>query len=480
MKKQHIFFFCSAALVVLLAACYKDKGNYDYQDINQLTLKSTADVFNVVLPDSLRVDLTVEQTKPDQAGLSFEWVMYPSTAAPLTRRTLDTTQNLRAKLIEDPGTYILIAYVKDRKTGVEFQKKFTVTILSAYSEGWVVVEEKAAGCDLSMVTPVDSIFRNTYSANNNGQLLPAGTFRIPDIKTNRNVQSVYFISPNEATQVNFSNFLKIGNFEDYFFQPPALRKPQEYFMNGDAETMLNDGKPHSRNLVSGGLNKLNLPPTGTYYMAPYEMFTLASGYVLFDTIGRRFYKLDQNTVTLLPFATWDGTSAFNMNSVGKRLLYTELNTGSQFNAIFKNVNNDSLFAFVFNPTLAQPGVSRYDGLNAPGLLTSKFFVMSRALPHMYYTSGNQIYKLDIPAKTATPIYSFPAGTEIRAMKMYRNQKVSTDPNNNKLIAVATNEGGQGKLYYFPIAATGNFTGNTYSKVFTGFGKINEIAFKSLK
>ena len=121
MKKR--FLLCSSIFIVLLTGCYKDKGNYDYSDINQLTLKSTADVFNVVLPDSLKIDLTVEQAKPDPAGLSFEWVIYPSTSAPLTRRVLDTTQNLRAKLTEDPGTYVLIAYAKDRKTKIEFQKK---------------------------------------------------------------------------------------------------------------------------------------------------------------------------------------------------------------------------------------------------------------------------------------------------------------------------------------------------------------------
>jgi hypothetical protein len=98
----------------------------------------------------------------------------------------------------------------------------------------------------------------------------------------------------------------------------------------------------------------------------------------------------------------------------------------------------------------------------------------------YYVYNNAIYKLDIQAKTATAIYTFSAGTEITAMKMYRNTKSSTDINNNNLIAVAIYENGGGKVYYFPLAATGNFVNNTYSKVFTGFNRINELTFKSLK
>ncbi|HUP13044.1 MAG TPA: hypothetical protein VM187_12545 [Niastella sp.] len=66
------------------------------------------------------------------------------------------------------------------------------------------------------------------------------------------------------------------------------------------------------------------------------------------------------------------------------------------------------------------------------------------------------------------------------MKMYRNWKNSADVNNNNLIAVATYENGGGRVYYFPLAGTGNFVNNTYSKLFTGFNRINELTFKSLK
>lgn len=67
---------------------------------------------------------------------------------------------------------------------------------------------------------------------------------------------------------------------------------------------------------------------------------------------------------------------------------------------------------------------------------------------------------------------------IRAMKMYCNLKVSSDPDNNKLIAVATHENDEGKVYYLLIAATGDLA--PYSRVFTGFNRINEIIWKSLK
>ncbi len=142
MNRHYIFGLLFFITAIILASCYKDKGNYDYRDINQVVLKTDRDTMNVLLPDSLKVKLTIEQTMPDPAGFSFEWVLYTTSGTPLARRTLDTTQNLNARITELPGSYYLMLYAKDRKTGVEYQKRLYVNVLTIYSEGWVVVEEK--------------------------------------------------------------------------------------------------------------------------------------------------------------------------------------------------------------------------------------------------------------------------------------------------------------------------------------------------
>jgi hypothetical protein len=461
-------------------SCYKDKGNYDYNDINQVMLKTDRDTVTVMLPAALKVNLNLEQTMPGNEGFDFEWVMYPTGGTPVTRRTLGTSQNLDATITELPGTYYLMIYARDRKTGVEYQKRLYVSVLTAYSEGWLVVEENNGACDLSMITPADTVFRNIYSTANKGDKLPAGTRRIPEIKTNRGEQKIFILSRTDMIQANYSDLVKIAGFNDFFWQAPAAPQPREYFVNGDEEIYLNKGVPYGRTLITTGVIKLNLPPEGNYYMAPFETYSSTLGYILYDTITQSFLKLNLSSMSLVPFTTPVTPQSFYLNNIGKKLLYAEVNTGNQYNAIFKNNNNDSLFAYVFNPHLASPAINKYDGLNAPGLLHARLFAGSRKLPHIYYAYNNSIYKLDIPAKMAMPIYTFPAGAEISAMKMYRNMKSSSDINNNNLIAIATNENGAGQVYYFPLAATGNFVNNTYSRVFTGFNTINELTFKSLK
>jgi hypothetical protein len=478
MTRLYIFGLLFITTAILTVSCYKDKGNYSYRDINQVVLKTDRDVVNVLLPDSLKVTLTLEQTIPDPAGFSFEWVLYTASGVAQNRRTLDTTQNLNARIVEMPGSYYLMLYAKDRKTGVEFQKRLLVNVLTAYSEGWMVVEENNGACDLSMITPIDTIFRNIYSASNNGDKLPSGTNRIPDIKTFNNDQKVFIISPADMIQVNYSDFRKIVTFKEFFWKAPDP-KPQEYFANSFDEMMLNNGKIHCRSLnAPAGPNYLSLPAEGDHYFAPYEIYS-TGGYVVYDTISQQFFKLNTSTAVLTPFNNPPGSADFYMNKIGKKLIYTEVNTGN-FNAFFKNNNDDSLFAFEYDPMKTNPAIRRFNGLMAPHMTDARFFVSSRRFMHLYYAYDNMIYKLDITAQTAVPVYTFPAGAEIRAMKMYRNLKNSNHPDHNNLIAVATHENGEGKVYYFPIAATGNFVNNTYRKVFTGFNRINEITFKSLK
>ncbi len=172
--------------------------------------------------------------------------------------------------------------------------------------------------------------------------------------------------------------------------------------------------------------------------------------MVYDTITQQFFKLNTSTAVLTPFANPTGTPKFHLNNIGKKLIYTEASAGNECVAFLKNNNDDSLFAFVYDLTKSDPAVERFNGLNAPHMLDARLFVGSRKYPHLYYAYDNMIYKLDIPAQTAVPIYTFPAGTEIRAMKMYRNLKTLTDPDNNNLIAVATHENGEGKVYYFPF------------------------------
>ncbi len=75
---KHYLSSCLLALMLFAAGCYKDKGNYDLHDINQIAISSsTRDTIRLQLFDRLKIDIDVQQSAgKDESGLEFSWRMF--------------------------------------------------------------------------------------------------------------------------------------------------------------------------------------------------------------------------------------------------------------------------------------------------------------------------------------------------------------------------------------------------------------------
>lgn len=458
--------FLAATCWLLLTGCYKDKGNYQYHDINTINSGIPDTTLTVFQFDTLHLHTNIQQSMPAQAGLSYEWVMYPAVLAPLTRRTLGTTADLDALITEAPGSYGLNLFITDNATQITTIKKMQVKVVSALNEGWLVLEDGNTMADVSIINPVDSIFHHIYSKANPQLPLPVGTHHVY-VTNRRGEQNIYLLSPAGGTQVYFSTFMAIADFRDWFFVAPTP-KPQIFTTFDGGEAIINNGQPYILSLFSPAPFKFGIAPPGNYYMAPFQMPSIY-GPLLYDTVSQRFMTQDIYSSALLAFDNSPAEAAFNMNKVNKHMQFAENGSDNKAYCLFRNNNNDSLFIYTVNNdgSYSNPGtVSAVE--NAPGLSTANLLIMSKLLPHLYYTSGNKLYLYDIPAAKARVVYTFAAGTDIRRLKLAPGYRT---------MVIATHESGEGKVYYFPIAATGDFEGNTYSKVFNGFGKINDLSYK---
>ena len=475
---QLALFFLAA---FILASCYKDKGNYSYNEINQVSIKAdTPDEITVAIQDTLRINITLDQTMTSPAGYEYDWTLYQNIGAPLTRWVLGTSQNLNAQITQTPGQYLLDYFVRDKETGVSFRKKFTINVISKFNEGWLMIEETSGNCDLVMIAPNGSVFKDIYSSANKGEKLPGGSHRVTVVRDRLGVQKIYVMSPNSLTQPYFVDFLKVAGFEDQFWGAPSIVKPQDYFIGGGSnELLINNGYPHGMNTFVPPPYKLGMQAPGTWDVEPYYIYSTSRGFMLYDKLSQSYFRY--NLADMVPIAPPPPTAVFNVNEVGKKMLFTGPTAGTNyFASVFRNNDDDSLFVYTLDAAAAQPAVDTafIPGENAPGLSTGRHFVSSPLLPHLYYISDNLVYLLDIPARQARLVYAFPAGTEVTAMKMYVNTKLSSDPDNNRLIGIATRETETGKFYTFPTDATGDFIGNAYRDEYTGFGRINDIIFKS--
>jgi hypothetical protein len=305
---------------------------------------------------------------------------------------------------------------------------------------------------------------------------------------------------------------------------------------GQNEYVINNGQFYLQQVNASSIKtppiKLSAPFLGSWSeLSPSVIMGNADGlFTLFDKTNRCFLTMWNNggNFTLIPssktdvpnnhYAAYSGGAAnltatgkgFDMNNIGLDLVYTENvspMTGTiYYDCIFRNTSGDSTFLYQI------PGA--FSGLNGgygnnfttgrfylsestvPGITTASIFAMPTFLPIspttygvFYYVHGantNSIYVCSpsytgtMPATTTSSLgYSFPAGTVIKSMKVFKSGYTAAPATDGRVLVVATDETANGNgnnVYFFNLNATGGIS-STPAQVYTGFDKIVDIAFK---
>ena len=172
---------------------------------------------------------------------------------------------------------------------------------------------------------------------------------------------------------------------------------------------------------------------------------------------------------------------YDLSNVGKTMVAADIGAQREFYIIMKDDSNQYYY-YAYNPSLANPAVSYKLIQNSPEINQAISFTSSSSIPHIYYATENKIYLYDILANRSRLLYEFPSNTKIKMLSMLKYKGWGStnivDPDFNKRLIVATNTGTQGSVYYFQLDPTGDFTNQTYSKVFTGFGEISHINYRN--
>ncbi|RBL88948.1 PKD-like family lipoprotein [Chitinophaga flava] len=466
--KKYILFLW-AATMLLLAGCYKDKGNYDYHPINKIYSGIAKDTFVVFQFDTLNINTGIVQTAPDNAGVSYQWLMYANSGG--GRYLLDSTANLKRLITMTPAWYTLVFIMKDNKTGVTYDKQLSIKVISATSEGWMVLENKNTYSDISMITPLDSAIYGIYSKANPNVPLSADAHQLYTYSRGFGQQRILALSKTGGKELSTLTFSVLTDIKDWFFVTPASLAPQIYYVFSTDERLISNGKPYGISTVMPSPYKLALPPAGNYYMAPYNLSSIL-GPVFYDTIGQRFYIQDPYTYELMDFRKEANAGAFEFNkSTGKSMLFAGAGVADNTCCLMQKNNSDSLFVYTFVSAGQQNSFGRdvKPLQTAPGLSTAKARFFSLLLPQLYYAVNNELYLLNLLSGVSRLIYTFPAGADVSKITMRISEP-------NKLLA-GVNNGNAGTVYYFTLDATGEPQGGKYTTRFDGFGKITDLNYK---
>jgi hypothetical protein len=539
-----------AAMLLLLTgiaffACKKDLGNYDYQDANKIGIVAAADSFAVRQNDTLAIDITLNQSIPS-SDLSYQWLLIQATASNPnpSQYQLDSVEDLRVKILVVPGLYKVVSKITDKKTGVSFYKYFSLKVLPApwAEEGWLVLQDQSGisnGNDFSVILSRDgathgAVYHNLYQQAN-GRKLPIGTNYMNVINHifSLGIQKVMFAYEGGATEVKAIDFSDSSYANGWFFTPPQKIDIQ---FNGavdgaQRELLINNGQLHYRAVNAFTVRTAPIlfgaPVLGTWTLSPFVLQSATSSdhyATYYDKANRCFLTFNSETNALVPvrpdianahYPAYSGPasaltntgSGFDLNNIGKDLIYAEnaqqvpasSSSSLAWNCFFRSTGGDSSFVYqlpvyLFYTNNMTTGRHYLDPVRCPEINSATLFACPTFLTmpgSFYYASQNQVFTCTLSPQqgrsTAVVGYSFPAGTEIKAMRVFKSgysgpttlPRTPYPATEGKVLVVATDETASGNghnVYFFNINNNGSLPA-TFADKYTGFNKIIDIRFK---
>lgn len=505
MNKQYIKNINLILLVatLLLSACYKDKGNYDYHDVNEITVADPVAASRIYIyqGDTLKLTPAISQTIPSD-DLSYAWFVYNNSSNSeytLPRDTISRERNLSHKITGDifvlGENYRLTLKVTDNKTGISSFRQYDLTISNKYGSGWMFLEEKGGEGDMSMILPDNTVEHSVYSLLNPSSPLgkpvsiTSTSFNITDDLSAAN-KRIYIQMESDAIELNNLTLTKKFEIGYLFFARPQVVKPAYIgwtaYLSGvnpfqRMGIAINNGQVHT-NLVGGfpGIKKWGeaiVNPAGVYDYDIAPFIAGATGYsatypvVVYDKKYKRFYSVGANALAAFPAAA---STVFDMNNVGMDLLLLDSsNVVDRYNAVMKSGTVPYLLQFKTATTTADPVVTVATvEMNAPGIVDAPALASSTLTPHIFYAVGNKLYKYETTSNTYAEVYAFAGGESVTKMDY---QKVDPTTGQQRLV-VATWNGTESKVYFFTVSSVGDL-GGTYTDIFGGFNKIIDFTYK---
>lgn len=495
-----------------LASCQKDKGNYNYIDLEKMYVDTSGlgSAFIVKQFDTLKMrsGLTYDG---DRSKLKYVWKAYDiySSGTGIAADTLSTSENLSVPISLFPSNYYLEFSATDPVSGRRAAVRYTMKVESI-GAGLLVLYEKDGKVDCDLIktklleglTPSDGVVRNLYSLANpgtplTGDAVAAGSFFLGT------VAQISIYTSNNAVSVSPSDMTVSKPFKDLFFMAPNTRKPQGYFAplgflsnnyesSAGFELLVNDGQLYA-NMVLFAFGRptsfsLLAPAAGSYKASPFPVYGLAK-IVVYDELSRSFLQASPLSTTLLPYnSPVVGTPPFNFNNIGKDLVYMSYGFGGTYMnyGIFKDpVDNGARYIYVmdFGGSTAK---AIMDISSSENIAQAKLFAFGIRGQLMYYAVGNKIYQIpyDFNAGTASPSIvawpHIPANEEITCMKMFPHPGRNVPENAmDKYLMVGTYDQstGMGKVYMLQTNVTSGTIQAAPAAVYTQFGKVKDISFK---
>lgn len=525
------------AATLLLGGCFKDKGNYDYKPIPEVTIENVPELLELlgnsdhIVVNPRVVSETEGVITEDNPNYTFYHALERKSGGWIQQSKRWVTLNPDGALNIDtlasfaPNTYVGLFKATDNRSGVEYIKTYEIKVTSPTYEGWMVLcnegPERRVRMDMISVISADRIVP-AYDL-----LTPLGLPEIhnatmigfaPTLYARGDV--LYVLSEEGAFLLDRETFKTDESWDirymDFAVPPGDDVKVCGYYpMYGpsfiDREavfTFSTDGNVYclcgnyAGTSFESPINTSTRGGAVEYRVAPYAGYSMArpghgKAALFYDIDNKRFVGWRKGTVpdalqTLAPLSDPDAGKLFSFNT-GMELIYME---GTRFSdgMVYSILQDNAGKRHIYGINMAGDGFVQegyYPNIDAPDFGRATQFAFHSQFPFMFYAVGNKVYLHNLGTGTTTPMNNIQLGAseEITMLKFNLYVQGGLDKLNNQTdefmarqfelmvgsydTSAADNNGG--KLGFYPVDGVNNTV--TKRAEYSGFARIEDVVYR---
>lgn len=524
--------------VSFLTSCFKDKGNYDYTELAEITIENIPEtvevlgnsghiVINPKVISSLEGEITEDNPnfefsyRIENGARGEGWL--DKSGAWVVNLNPANTMNLDTLAAYEAGTYIGAFIVKDLRTNIETIKTFNIIVSSVTYEGWMVLcnegNEERVRMDMISVISSDSI-ATAYDI-----LSPLGLPEVhhargigfyPNMINNPN-DVIYIMSEEGTYKLDRETFETDESYSIYavdFIIPPT--EPDENIVEytildvgwtlyaGAAFCVSTAGNAYAQIFGWSGAAfeyPINTSTRGgdvEFRVAPYVGVSMVrpgngESALFYDIDNQRFvgwtYGNSADARQTMSALSSEDETRFGWNT-GMDLVYmesTRYSNGLVYSVLQDASGNRVVYAINMGGTgFVQEAV--YDNLNAPDFDRATAFAFHSQYPFMFYAVDNKVYLYNLATGQPTEVITLDAGKEITLLKFNLYQQLDLTLLNNQsdefmarqyelMVGTydsTTGDNNGGNLSFYTINSSGNVEKRTE---YDGFAKIVDVVYR---
>lgn len=337
-KLTHIIF--ALAILTGIQACYKDKGNYVYTPLQEITIKGIGDHYSRISGEETLVIEPEVSSNMANADLEYTWQLYETNATGRIPEliTIGKEKNLNYPVNNYATAWTLVFRVKDKNTGVEKQASTGLDVITPFTRGWYVLKEENGKTDLDQFETPASIVpaelkENVYSLINGRKIEGHPQY----IHYNNSYKSdltgviaetkgFFLLTDKELAVTDLNTLKQFRDLNSLFFAQPAVKAPGLITNCAYGMYLVNNGNLHTLTTTSANYGIFGPRLMADAANKPYQLskYYISPGWgpfpVFFDEQNSTFLTSNTYSTTVDNYSDMDDTE-LPANNNNQRLLY---------------------------------------------------------------------------------------------------------------------------------------------------------------